>query len=272
MSVEQLENKWHGLVTHATNEPGVPLVVDEVQPNSPAAAGGLRAGRRDLAQSARCRTVRPLDSERALLDRSSGEKIAAGRASATGERTDVRRCELAQLLDSAWDVLGWNLIEEPKGDVPEAELALSRRHAGGGRAARQPGRRRRHPPGDILVGMHGWETASAQDIDYIVTRPNLAEMGAMKFYVLRGKSMLYGHMNVGRPPSPPTASATSTAVSSPLSHGRLSAVAARSTVEAWKRSSSVGCASMCRHTRTLPLGLGDDAAILAADRLVRCRA
>ena len=44
--------------------------------------------------------------------------------------------------------------------------------------------------------MHGWETASAQDIDYIVTRPNLAEIGSMKFYVLRGKNMLYGHLDM----------------------------------------------------------------------------
>jgi serine protease Do len=50
---------------------------------------------------------------------------------------------------------------------------------------------------DILVGMHGWETASSQDIDYIVTRPNLGEIGSMKFYVLRGKNMLYGHLDVG---------------------------------------------------------------------------
>jgi serine protease Do len=50
--------------------------------------------------------------------------------------------------------------------------------------------------GDILVGMHGWETASDQDIDYIVTRPKLAEIGSMKFYVLRGKTMLYGHLDM----------------------------------------------------------------------------
>jgi hypothetical protein len=29
-----------------------------------------------------------------------------------------------------------------------------------------------------------------------VTRPNLAEIGSMKFYVLRGKSMLYGHLDM----------------------------------------------------------------------------
>jgi serine protease Do len=50
--------------------------------------------------------------------------------------------------------------------------------------------------GDILVGMHRWETASPQDIDYIVTRPNLAQMGPLKFYVLRGKTTLYGHLDV----------------------------------------------------------------------------
>jgi serine protease Do len=50
--------------------------------------------------------------------------------------------------------------------------------------------------GDILVGMHGWETASTQDIDYIVTRPNLGEIGSMKFYVLRNKTMLYGHLDM----------------------------------------------------------------------------
>ena len=51
-------------------------------------------------------------------------------------------------------------------------------------------------PGDILVGMHTWETASAQDVQYIVTRPTLDQMGSMKFYVLRGQSTLFGHLNV----------------------------------------------------------------------------
>jgi serine protease Do len=51
-------------------------------------------------------------------------------------------------------------------------------------------------PGDILVGMHRWETASEQDIQYIVSRPNFADMGKIKFYVLRGQNTLYGHLNV----------------------------------------------------------------------------
>jgi serine protease Do len=44
--------------------------------------------------------------------------------------------------------------------------------------------------------MHTWETASEQDIQWIVTRPSLAQMGKLKFYVLRGQSTLFGHINV----------------------------------------------------------------------------
>ena len=50
--------------------------------------------------------------------------------------------------------------------------------------------------GDILVGMHKWETASEQDVQYIVSRPNFADLGKVKFYVLRGQNTLYGHLNV----------------------------------------------------------------------------
>jgi serine protease Do len=50
--------------------------------------------------------------------------------------------------------------------------------------------------GDILVGMQKWETASDQDIQYIVSRPNLDQMGKLKFYILRGQTTLYGHLSV----------------------------------------------------------------------------
>jgi serine protease Do len=48
--------------------------------------------------------------------------------------------------------------------------------------------------------MHRWETASDQDVQYIISRPNLAEMGKIKFYVLRGQDTLYGHLNVAATP------------------------------------------------------------------------
>jgi serine protease Do len=96
----------------------------------------------------------------------------------------------------AWKVFGLDLVEESRATFQKR----SSRYRGGMRVA---GVRPDSPaalegilPGDILVGMHRWETASNEDIDYIISRPNLAEMGELKFYVLRGKSTLFGHINV----------------------------------------------------------------------------
>jgi serine protease Do len=192
ISVEQLEHKRHGLVTHASNEPGVSLIVDEVQPNSPAAVAGLQAGD-EICEVGQMPVTRPLDLERALLNRSSSEKIAV--SVLRGGEQQTFELELAN-CSKAWDVLGLELTEEPKNTFQQR----SSRYRGGMRVvevrASSPAADEGIRPGDVLVGMHGWETASAQDIDYIVTRPNLAEIGSMKFYVLRGKTMLYGHLDL----------------------------------------------------------------------------
>lgn len=48
--------------------------------------------------------------------------------------------------------------------------------------------------GDILVGMHRWETASERDVRYIVSQSSLASMGQVKFYILRDGETLFGHL------------------------------------------------------------------------------
>jgi serine protease Do len=192
LSVEQLENKRHGIVTHATYEPGAPLAVDEVQQDSPAAAAGLQAGD-EICEVGEMTVARPLDLERALLSHTNGEKIPLV-VLRNGERMTLE-LELAN-CSKAWDVIGLELIEEPKTSFQKK----STRYRGGMKVVEvrpgSPAAKEGIRTGDILVGMHGWETASTQDIDYIVTRPNLAEIGSMKFYVLRGKSMLYGHLDM----------------------------------------------------------------------------
>jgi serine protease Do len=192
MSVEQLENKRHGIVSHAGGETSTALVIDEVQPNSPASAAGLQAGD-EICEIGQMPVERPLDLERALLDRSGSEKIPFT-VVRNGERMSVE-LELAS-CSKAWDVLGMELTEEPKTSFQKR----ASRYRGGMRVVDvrpgSPASKEGIRSGDILVGMHGWETASNQDIDYIVTRPNLAEIGSMKFYVLRGKSMLYGHLDM----------------------------------------------------------------------------
>ena len=53
--------------------------------------------------------------------------------------------------------------------------------------------------GDILVGMHIWETVSRENIHYVLNRPDFEDFQPLKFYILRGRDTLFGHMTVSAP-------------------------------------------------------------------------
>ena len=73
----------------------------------------------------------------------------------------------------AWELLGLELQADPgRGVPPEVPDPLSRRADVIGRAARQPGRQPGHRAGDVLVGMHIWETVSLENVAYILKRPD----------------------------------------------------------------------------------------------------
>jgi serine protease Do len=192
LSIEQLESKWHGLKTECAGEPGSPIVVDLVEVDSPAEAAGLKAGD-EIAQVGTITMTRPLDLERALIDMPNGKSVPV-----TVVRGGARMTLDLSLADrsKSWAVLGLELTEEPRSTFQKRNS----RYRGGMRVVNvrpgSPADDEGIRPDDVLVGMHGWETASPQDIEYIVSRPNLGEIGSMKFYVLRGKNMLYGHLDV----------------------------------------------------------------------------
>ena len=50
--------------------------------------------------------------------------------------------------------------------------------------------------GDVLVGMHVWETVSLENISYIVNRPDFAALDPIKFFILRGNETLFGYLPV----------------------------------------------------------------------------
>jgi len=207
LNVERLRGKWHGLVTVADDEPTGPLHVKKVEAGSPAAAVGLQPGDR-IIRVGNHAVARPLDLERALLDRSAGDPVAVevkrddktlqfDLALADRQIGISAPRKVAQIDDSrVWETLGLRLTTEPRSTFQRR----STRYRGGMRIAdvrpESPAAKEGILPGDILVGMHRWETASEQDIQYIISRPDLADMGKIKFYVLRGQSTLYGHLNV----------------------------------------------------------------------------
>jgi serine protease Do len=220
MSVERLENKWHGIQARGAASHDC-VVVDRVAPGSPAARSGLRPG--DVIERIGGSALeRPLDIERALLGRPAGEPltVAVRRGS---ERLDLRLATVrrggapgvtprdAEVVAAstakgtreprAWEVLGLELEQEPAETFAEG----SARYRGGMRVVDVrpdgPAAARGIRTGDVLVGMHRWETASAEDIRYIVNSPQLATMEAVKFYVLRGDRTFDGEISVASRPS-----------------------------------------------------------------------
>lgn len=207
LNVQRLKNRWHGLVTQGDDGPDGPLRVTRVESTSPADRCGIHPGDQ-IVRIGNMPVSRPIDLERAFLDRASGEAVPV----------EVRRngqsfvVELAlaesqvQAIGSlppsdsdaarVWDILGLNLSQEPKSTFEHRNT----RYRGGmhvdGVRPNSPAAQEGILPGDILVGMQKWETASPENVQYIISRPNLGQAGKLKFYVLRGESTLYGQMDV----------------------------------------------------------------------------
>jgi serine protease Do len=213
LSINNLEKRIHGLSTRPAETVGGPLLVYRVKSQSPAGKGGFKVGDR-ITSIASTPVTRPLDLERALLGRRSGEPVSVdvvrnGRRKVLsltlGRRSKARPGVVRSLTgqgnppsrnERSWEVLGMDLNEEPE----ETFAVGSSRYRGGMRVVGVrdggPAARQGILAGDILVGMHRWETTTSQDVDYIVRRAKMGDLGSVKFYVLRGEDTLYGQMNV----------------------------------------------------------------------------
>jgi len=97
----------------------------------------------------------------------------------------------------SWELLGLELKPIP---TAEFQKMFQTRYRGGlsvaavrpqSSAASQGIRR-----GDVLVGMHIWETISMENVAYILNRPDFAALNPVKFFILRGSDTLYGYLPV----------------------------------------------------------------------------
>ena len=48
--------------------------------------------------------------------------------------------------------------------------------------------------GDVLVGMHVWETITLDNVDYVLSRDDIEEFAPIKFLLLRNGETLFGHL------------------------------------------------------------------------------
>jgi len=202
MSIANLENHWHGLT--AKTQGGITVKkfeVDSVAKNSPAQKAGIVSG--DVIEEvAGIPIERALDLERSLLGRNPKEnikvKVIRNKKPLTLQLALSQRSSKREpgTHERAWQLLGMRLIKVSASKVRQTNP----RYRGGlkvvsvrpsSHAARQGIRQ-----GDVLVGMHIWETISLENVSYIINRKDLKELQPLKFYVLRDDETLYGHLPV----------------------------------------------------------------------------
>jgi len=200
MSVRRLEDRWHGLVFDEPRGHSPRIVVMQVQPESPAARSGVRPGD-EIASVGSHAIHRPLDFERALLGRPSGDQIPLMvRRNRKSFPLDLVLASAPRegnaVNDRAWELLGIRLTDVPS---PQRQERLGRYRGGllvtdvrpQGPAAGEGIR-----PGDVLVGMHIWETVSMENVAYVLNRPDFVSLQPLKFYVVRGDRTYFGHLSV----------------------------------------------------------------------------
>lgn len=212
------------------------LVVDAIAPESPASAAGVRPGdvivkaahvnvvdQADLERALLGRnagetvelTVRRGDSEEHLTlqiarlnaarNMAGYKKVQNSPAIAHASGTNVPASQAASLAsggassstgNNTWDLIGLRLQKVDGG----TGVLEGQSYRGGmlvtevrsGSPAAQNGIR----VGDVLVGLHVWETVTQDNVDYVLKHPQFRSFSPVKFYILREKETLYGHFQV----------------------------------------------------------------------------
>lgn len=230
LDIEKLSYTWHGLVSKdiKSRVDKMQLQVQSTKNDSPAASAGLKNG--DIITKVGEQEVRDqADWERALLGRSAGEKIdieivrddqttvvpftlagvpnaaqLAQRQKPITRTTTIARANnpdpvvppMTPDQERIWQVLGMRLGPA----VSDKVVAVNNRFNGGMTVLEvrpdSPAAKGRIYKGDILCGLHIWQTENLDNVMYVLNHAELTTFGPLKFFVIRDAKTLYGHLSV----------------------------------------------------------------------------
>ena len=222
LSIEKLDNTYHGIelsdFKHGTDRK---LLVRRAHDGSPGQSAGLRPG--DIIRKAGdALVIDAADLERVLLGRRPGdvvslqieragvnENVQLTIAALSPERALPARRTLPDasvevasqatedpLAERIWKVVGVRVSKVAAGDP-----SLEGQPYKGGLAVTQvrsdsPASRNGVQSGDVLVGLHQWETITPENVNYILSHPQFSTFNPLKFYILRNRETLYGHFDL----------------------------------------------------------------------------
>ena len=164
-------------------------IVEKLEEGSPAARSGLQPGD-VLVRAGGVPVSSGLDLERALLDHTAGEKVVLVVRRGSGEQKvelvlDPARSATSVASEPTWRRLGLKLQTVSPETVSQSQPQL---HGGllvadvrSESAAAKAGIQR----GDILVGLHQWEMLTIDNVQFVLSHPDLATFSPLRFYILR---------------------------------------------------------------------------------------
>jgi len=176
------------------------VTVDRVESESPAARAGLQSGDR-IEQIGDTRVRTSIDIERAFLDAKVGESMPVlFRRDERDQQTVVvlagpdKGARPVVGIDVVWRKLGLQLAPIAADTVTKINRQLN-----GGlevtavldeSIAAKAGIKK----GDILVGLHQWETLTVDNVQYVLTHPELPSFSPLSFYILRQGQVRRGYL------------------------------------------------------------------------------
>ena len=172
------------------------VVVERVEPGSPAATANLQKGD-VITRIADVNVFCSYDIDRGLLDRQPNETLSlVVRRQGVEQRTELVLQSAdrtrSNVGDLVWKRLGLRVSPMSSEVVTRINAQL---HGGlevvlvrPDGAAAKAGLKK----GDILVGLHQWETLTLDNVAYVLTNPDLGNFMPLSFYIIRSGQVRRG--------------------------------------------------------------------------------
>jgi serine protease Do len=165
------------------------LVVERTEPDSPATRAQLQAGD-VLLQVGGIPVGTSLDLERTLLDYAAGKPVPLlVRRNGSEQKVELVLQSADRSVPPSAN-LAWRKLGVRLGPVNPELITRNHRQLHGGLAvldvnpegaAGKAGIQR----GDILVGLHQWETVTMENVTFVLTRTDLASFNPLRFFIIR---------------------------------------------------------------------------------------